>query len=619
MRVWLGRWRAKGSCWLLILAVLLGSSCRKVEEPASGSKAPQITKTKSGIEMVLIPGGWFEMGSADGSSDESPVHRVRVDSFLMDRYEVTQEHYGNLVGENPSCFQGVRRPVDTVNWADAALYCNLRSRAEGLRPCYDEESETWECNFQANGYRLPTEAEWEYACRAGTDARYSFGGDVRKLSQYGWFKENASKKTHPVGQKKPNPWGLYDMPGNVSEWCNDVYSKSYYKRSPPKNPRGPEKGEIKVLRGGGWNYSADGCRPRSRTGENFSVIDACIAESIGLRCVRAVPRNASDGEGEGERDRPQEARKTGFVYDDIYLKHKTGSGHPERPQRLTAIVQKLKETSLLLQLVRLSPSPASLDWLTTVHTPQYVERVRRACQEGAGYMDSMDTPISPESYDAAVAAVGGVLSAIDAIMEGKINNAFCAIRPPGHHALKDKAMGFCLFNNVAIAARYIQQNHRLKKILIVDWDVHHGNGTQETFYDDPTVLYFGVHQYPFYPGTGRAAEKGAGKGLNYNINVPLKSGSGDKDFQLAFREKLVPAALEFSPDFVLISAGFDGHEDDPVGGMKVTARGYGELTSTVKELAEKCCKGRLVSVLEGGYNLEGLAESVEAHLRVLME
>ena len=619
MREWLRKWGRGVSHWLLTLVVLLALSCRKVEESASDSKTPQVIRTKSGIEMVLVPEGWFEMGSADGSSDESPVHGVRVDSFLMDRYEVTQEHYLKLVGENPSCFRGPRNPVDTVNWADAALYCNLRSRAEGLQPCYDEESETWECNFRADGYRLPTEAEWEYACRAGTHTPYSFGKDPRKLPQYAWFKENSSKKTHPVGQKKPNAWGLYDMHGNVAEWCNDVYSKSYYKRSPPENPQGPEKGDIRVLRGGGWNYSADACRSSSRTGENFRVIDACIAESIGLRCVRAAPQNALGRQGKVEKDDPQKTSKTGFLCDDIYLKHITGASHPEKPQRLTAIVQRLKEGGLLPELVTLKPSPASQEWLTAVHTPEYVERVRKSCEEGAQYMDSSDTPISAESYEVAVAAVGGVLSAIDAVMEGKVRNAFCAVRPPGHHALKDRAMGFCLFNNVAIAARYIQKKHDLKKVLIVDWDVHHGNGTQEAFYDDLTVLYFSVHQYPFYPGTGSAEEKGRGKGLNYNVNVPLRAGSGDKDFERAFREKLMPAALDFRPDFVLISAGFDAHEDDPLGGMKVTARGYGQLTRIVKELAETCCKGRLVSVLEGGYSLEGMAESVEAHLRALME
>ncbi len=617
MREWLRKRMAGNSRRLLILVVLLGLSCRKVEEPASSSKAPQIIRTKSGIQMVLVPEGWFEMGSTDGSSDESPVHKVWIDSFLMDRYEVTQEEYVRLANANPSSFPGATRPVDTVNWTDAALHCNLRSGAENLQPCYDEE--TWECNFRANGYRLPTEAEWEYACRAGTKTPYYFGRDARKLSGYGWFKGNSSKKTHPVGQKEPNSWRLYDMHGNVAEWCNDVYSKSYYGKGPPRNPRGPEKGDVRVLRGGGWNSSAGRCRSSSRTGENFSVVDACITESIGFRCVRTIPQETPAEQAEVKKNHSPKTGKTGFVYDDIYLRHQTGAGHPERPQRLVAIVQRLKEGGLLPELVVLRPSPVSQEWLTTVHTAQYVERVRKSCEDGSQYMDSRDTPISAESYEVAVAAVGGVLSAIDAVMEGKIRNAFCAVRPPGHHALRDKAMGFCLFNNVAIAARYIQKKHNLKKVLIVDWDVHHGNGTQETFYDDPTVLYFSVHQYPFYPGTGSAAEKGRGEGLNYNLNVPLRAGSGDKDFESAFKEKLMPAALDFRPDFVLISAGFDAHEDDPLGGMKVTAPGYGRLTRMVKELAETCCKGRLVSVLEGGYSLEGIAESVEAHLRALME
>ncbi len=557
------------------------------------------------------------MGSAEGSSDESPVHKVWIDSFLMDRYEVTQEQYVKLGGANPSSNLGDRRPVDTVNWTAAALYCNLRSRAEGLPPCYNEE--TWECDFGANGYRLPTEAEWEYACRAGTNTPYSFGRDARQLSKHGWFKGNSSKRTHPVGEKEPNRWGFYDMHGNVAEWCNDVYSKNYYAESPSGNPRGPEKGEIRVLRGGSWNYSAESCRSSSRTGENFRVIDACITESIGFRCVRNASQDISAEQGTAMEERTPKTSKTGLLYDDIYLRHKTGAGHPERPARLVAIVERLKEKVLFSQLTALDPAPVSQEWLTTVHSPQYVERVRKSCEEGVRYMDSGDTPISPESYEVAVAAVGGVLAATDAVMEGKVRNVFCAIRPPGHHALKDRAMGFCLFNNVAIAARYVQKKHKLQKVLIVDWDVHHGNGTQETFYDDPTVLYFGVHRYPFYPGTGAEAERGAGKGLNFTVNAPLPAGSGDEDFLRVFKEKLVPAALRFHPDFVLISAGFDAHEDDPLGGMKMTARGYGQLTRVVKELAEKCCEGRLVSVLEGGYNLEGLAESVETHLLVLME
>jgi acetoin utilization deacetylase AcuC-like enzyme len=203
-------------------------------------------------------------------------------------------------------------------------------------------------------------------------------------------------------------------------------------------------------------------------------------------------------------------------------------------------------------------------------------------------------------------------------MEKEVTNAFCAVRPPGHHALEDRAMGFCIFNNIAIGAKYIQKKYNLSDILIVDWDVHHGNGTQATFYDDPSVLYFGIHQYPFYPGSGSEAEKGSDKGINLTINVPLPIGSGDDDYLRAFEEKLEPAALNFSPDFVLISTGFDAHKDDLLGGMRITAEGFAKLTQIVKEISEKCCDGRLVSILEGGYGLEGLAASVEAHIKVLM-
>ena len=234
-------------------------------------------------------------------------------------------------------------------------------------------------------------------------------------------------------------------------------------------------------------------------------------------------------------------------------------------------------------------------------------------------MDSPDTPISEDSYDAALAAAGGVLAAVDAVMEGRIRNAFCAVRPPGHHSLPNQAMGFCLFNNVAIAARYLQKKHGVAKVLIVDWDVHHGNGTQEVFYDDPTVLYFSVHRYPFYPMTGSKAERGAGDGLGFIINVPLPAGTGDAEYRKAFREILMPKAMDFDPDFVLVSAGFDAHEDDPLGGMEVSSEGFAEMSRLVKQIADRCCEGRLVSVLEGGYDLEGLADSVEAHLRVLMQ
>ena len=311
--------------------------------------------------------------------------------------------------------------------------------------------------------------------------------------------------------------------------------------------------------------------------------------------------------------------RTGFVYSEVYLKHDTGAGHPERPERLTAIVSKLEGDGLLAELVPLRPVAASLDWITTVHLPEYVERVRKDCRAGTGYVDTPDAPASTTSYDVALLAAGGLLVAVDAVMEGKVRNAFCAVRPPGHHALKNRAMGFCLFNNVAIAARYVQQKHKLARVLIVDWDVHHGNGTQAAFYEDPTVFYFSVHQSPFYPGTGSADEKGAGKGLGSKLNVPLPAGCGDADYKKAFEEKLEPAAAAFKPDFVFVSAGFDAAQGDLLGRMNVTPEGYAALTRIVKGIAEKYCGGRLISTLEGGYNLEALAASAEAHVRVLME
>jgi acetoin utilization deacetylase AcuC-like enzyme/formylglycine-generating enzyme required for sulfatase activity len=595
------------------MILLLLPGCQRAKESAG---EPQVVKTKTGIEMVVIPGGFFDMGSRKGESDESPVHRVWVSSFWMDRFEVVQEQFKKYQISDPSHFKSPDRPLEQMNWTDAALYCNERSLAEGLEPCYDEE--TWQCSFQANGYRLPTEAEWEYACRAGTTTKYSFGNDARKLKTFTWYAANSAGKTHPVGQKKPNPWGLYDMHGNVAEWCNDFYSENYYRQSPEKNPKGTAKGKERVLRGGAWNSTPDSIRSSCRSSDP-SIDDTCLAsDNIGFRCVRNAPDNTSNEQEGIVENKTQRTVKTGFVYHDIYLEHKTTEGHPEAPQRLVAIVERLKQKGLYSQLLTLTPSPAAVEWIQMVHSPEYIQRAENSCRNGTRYLDSMDTPISPKSYDAALMAVGGVFSAVDAVMQKKVTNAFCAVRPPGHHAVEDAAMGFCMFNNVAIGARYIQKKYNLSKILIVDWDVHHGNATQAMFYDDPAVLYFSVHQYPFYPGTGSEAEKGAGKGLNYNINVPLPAGSTDADYLKVFQEKLVPAAFAFSPDFVLISAGFDAHENDLLGGMKVTAQGFAQLTAIVKTIAQKCCQGRLVAALEGGYDLEGLAASVEAHIQVLM-
>lgn len=311
--------------------------------------------------------------------------------------------------------------------------------------------------------------------------------------------------------------------------------------------------------------------------------------------------------------------RTGLVYHPDYLKHNPGGGHPENPQRLQSIIEHLKKVSLWTQLVHIEPAMAAEELLELVHTKEHIERVRRTSQQGFGCLDMGDTLVSKLSFDVARLAVGGVLKAVDAVMEGTLDNAFAAIRPPGHHAERDHAMGFCLFNNVAIAARYLQQNWNLKRVLIVDWDVHHGNGTQHIFEEDPTVLYFSTHQYPYYPGTGSAAEKGKGRGEGYTLNIPLAYGSDEEDYLRAFQTELLPAALSFRPDFILISAGFDAHKDDPLAGMRLTESSYYQFTRIIKNIASDTCQGRIVSLLEGGYNLISLSRSLESHLKALME
>ena len=277
--------------FLLVLACAGCNNSGSVSAPKID--VPQVITTKSGIEMVVIPAGSFEMGSKRGREDEKPVHTVWVDSFLMDRTEMTQVVWEKIGKDealpNPSNFKGADLPVNQVKWDQAAKFCNARSRYEGLKPCYNED--TAECDFEADGYRLPSEAEWEYACRAGTTTDYSFGSDAKRLGDHGWFTDNAGKKTHPVGQKKPNAWGLFDMHGNVAEWCNDVYDKNYYVTgADSKNPRGPKDGNETSLRGGSWKSSADATRSAYRLGETPGFSDACLArDAIGFRCVRKAP------------------------------------------------------------------------------------------------------------------------------------------------------------------------------------------------------------------------------------------------------------------------------------------------------------------------------------------
>ena len=308
--------------------------------------------------------------------------------------------------------------------------------------------------------------------------------------------------------------------------------------------------------------------------------------------------------------------QVGLVYHPDYLKHHAGRQHPERPSRLEAVMQAL-ETSATAQTMRpLDIQHDAEAWVAKVHASDHIRTVADACQYERAALDP-DTVVCPESYATALKAVAGTLAAADAVMASEMTQAFCAVRPPGHHAEAHRAMGFCLFNNVAILARYLQQQHGLDKVLIIDWDVHHGNGTQHIFEEDPSVFYVSTHQYPYYPGTGATSETGRGRGQGYTLNFPLPPGCDDDVYIDIFEQHLLPRALEYSPDAVLISAGFDAHRDDPLAQMNVTEAGYRRMTQVVKEIAATCSQHRLISVLEGGYDLDALGRSVTAHVNEL--
>jgi formylglycine-generating enzyme required for sulfatase activity len=275
---------------LAIVAVVWLAGCREVgREPAD--RPPSSETSAGGVEMVLVSGGRFEMGSAQNLEDDEPAHKVYVDPFYIDKYEVTQGEYERVMGKNPSRWKGQDNPVEQIRWANAVEYCNARSRLEGLSPAYDPK--TGECNFQADGYRLPTEAEWEYAARAGSSTRYHFGVSPMDLGNYGWFKENCTRRPQPVGTREPNPWGLYDVYGNVWEWCHDFYQEDYYQQSPEENPRGPAAGKDRVVRGGCWNSRPHECRSAYRNYEDPGYTDVCFGKDIhgfvGFRCVRRAP------------------------------------------------------------------------------------------------------------------------------------------------------------------------------------------------------------------------------------------------------------------------------------------------------------------------------------------
>ena len=310
--------------------------------------------------------------------------------------------------------------------------------------------------------------------------------------------------------------------------------------------------------------------------------------------------------------------KLGFIYHPDFLKHDTGTGHPERPQRLEALVQHLLGTSLWSRLSHLRPEPAGLEWVHAIHPERYTSMIKSRCHVGEHVLDDGDTHVSKDSYDVALLAAGGVLLAVDEVMTGRLDRAFCAVRPPGHHAGTSTVMGFCLFNNVAIGVRYAQRKHGIKRIAIVDWDVHHGNGTQQIFYEDKSVLYVSLHQFPYYPGTGSAGERGAGPGEGFTLNCPMGAGSVEKDYLDAFQTHIHPALNSFRPELLFISAGFDAHKNDPLAGINLTEDSYARMTEVLLEITSESCSGRVVSVLEGGYNLQALARSATAHLDAML-
>lgn len=304
---------------------------------------------------------------------------------------------------------------------------------------------------------------------------------------------------------------------------------------------------------------------------------------------------------------------TGLAADPVCKEHLTGPGHPEQPARFDAAVAALQG----LNLVPIPPRLANYDELALCHARKYIQLAEREIHDGFHELSTGDTIISPKSFDAAVRAAGGALNAVDAVADRRISNALCLGRPPGHHATPVRGMGFCVFNTVAIAARYAQRKHGAGRVLIADWDVHHGNGTQDTFYTDGTVFFFSTHQSPWYPGTGARSERGEGKGEGMTLNCPLPAGSGRKEILGAFQEQLIAAADEIKPEFVLISAGFDSRAGDPLGRFLLSDTDFADLTYVMREIADKHAGGRLVSVLEGGYDLHGLASAVRAHAEAL--
>ncbi len=305
---------------------------------------------------------------------------------------------------------------------------------------------------------------------------------------------------------------------------------------------------------------------------------------------------------------------TGIVRDERFMEHQMGSYHPESPERLEVIYAMLDGTDMRGQFQEVPVRRAEIEELLLIHSPEYVEELAATEGKEYTYLDP-DTQTSSGSYEAALLAAGGMCEAISLVLSGELDNAFALVRPPGHHAEKARAMGFCLFNNIAIGARFAQEHHKLQRVLVADWDLHHGNGTQHSFESDPSILYFSTHQYPFYPGSGGLNEVGIGKGEGFTVNVPLSGGYGDGEYVGIFERVLRPIAIEFKPEIILVSAGFDIYKEDPLGGMRVTPSGFAAMARSIMQIAEECCGGNVVITLEGGYDIQGQCDSVKAVLK----
>ncbi|MCL1926867.1 MAG: histone deacetylase [Syntrophorhabdaceae bacterium] len=314
-------------------------------------------------------------------------------------------------------------------------------------------------------------------------------------------------------------------------------------------------------------------------------------------------------------------KRLGIVYHPDYLLHVSPFEHPESPERLTALMENLESSGLLEKSIQITPDFADDSDVLAIHDQKYLNQFEMSCRRGDIILDAGDTYLCRHSYNIAFLSAGGAVAGAKAVAEGTVDRAFCAIRPPGHHASREMGMGFCLINNIAVAAKYLQSRFDVGKVMIIDWDVHHGNGTQSIFIEDPSVFFFSIHEHPTfsYPGTGRRWEVGKGKGERATLNAPMAPGSGDEEYRLVFEQTLLPAAEQFRPDFILISAGFDAHDDDLSSDTKLSDEGFRFMTQHVIEMAERFCGGRLLSVLEGGYEISSLTSSALIHIRELLE